>query len=174
MFKTILTYGLIGGLVAGVPQSIVALAVQGHSGTKMAVGYLIMLIALSTIFFAIKRHRDRSQGGVIRFWPAFGMGLGISLIAGLVYAAAWDIACLVTHTDFAGDYAQSVIAHEQASGASAAALAKVTAEMQSFKESYANPLYRWPMTIAEILPVGVLVSLISAVLLRNNRFLPAR
>ena len=53
-------------------------------------------------------------------------------------------------------------------------LAKFTAEMEQFKVQYANPLYRWPMTFIEIFPVGVLVSLISAALLRNRRFLPAR
>jgi hypothetical protein len=30
------------------------------------------------------------------------------------------------------------------------------------------------VTLSEILPVGVLVSLVSAALLRNSRFLPAR
>jgi hypothetical protein len=39
---------------------------------------------------------------------------------------------------------------------------------------YDNPLYRLPMTFAEIFPVGLLVTLVSAVLLRNPRFLPAR
>jgi hypothetical protein len=37
---------------------------------------------------------------------------------------------------------------------------------------YADPLYRLPMTFIEIFPIGVLVSLIAAALLRNRRFLP--
>ena len=46
--------------------------------------------------------------------------------------------------------------------------------MDAFKIQYADPLFRLPMTFVEIFPVGVLVSLISAGLLRNRRFLPAR
>ena len=46
--------------------------------------------------------------------------------------------------------------------------------MERFKQQYANPLFRLPMTFTEVFPVGVLVSLISAGLLRNSRFLPAR
>jgi hypothetical protein len=46
--------------------------------------------------------------------------------------------------------------------------------MEAFKVQYANPMFRLPMTFAEIFPVGVLVSLVSAGLLRNSRFLPAR
>jgi hypothetical protein len=46
--------------------------------------------------------------------------------------------------------------------------------MDAFKRQYANPLFRLPMTFAEIFPVGVLVSLVSAAILRNPRVLPAR
>ena len=37
-----------------------------------------------------------------------------------------------------------------------------------------NPLFRMPMTFTEIFPVGVLVSLITAGLLRKSTFLPAK
>jgi len=46
--------------------------------------------------------------------------------------------------------------------------------MAEFKTQYENPWFRLPMTFVEIFLVGVLVSLISAALLRNSRFLPAR
>ena len=52
--------------------------------------------------------------------------------------------------------------------------AELTAQMESFKTLYANPMFRLPMTVAEIFPVGVLVSLVSAAVLRNPRVLPAR
>src|SRR6201986_2493917 len=143
-------------------------------GYGMVIGYLIMLIALSTVFVAIQRRRDTDLGRVIKFWPAFGLGLGISFIAAVLYVVSWETACSIAHLDFAGSYAKAMIAQQQAKGASAEALAKLTAEMEQFKIQYANPLYRWPMTFIEIFPVGVLVSLISAALLRNSRFLPAR
>ena len=62
----------------------------------VALGYLIMLVALSTVFVAIKRRRDTALGGAIRFWPAFGMGLAISLVASLFYVVAWEAALTVT------------------------------------------------------------------------------
>ena len=171
MLKKILSYGALGGVFAGLLMSYTVLGIRTHS---LILGYLTLLVALCTIFIAIKRQRDVVQGGVIRFWPAFGLGLGISVIAGILYVATWELAVMLTHTDFAGDYARSVIAGEQAKGASAAEMAKVTAEMAQFQAQNANPLYRWPMIFIEIFPVGVLVSLVSAILLRNSRFLPAR
>jgi hypothetical protein len=176
MFKKMLSYGVVAGLLVGVPLSWITISMSGQTMMRygMVIGYLIMLIALSAVFVAIKRHRDADLGGVIKFWPAFGLGLGISFIAGVLYVLSWEAACAIAHLDFAGSYAKAMIAQQQAKGASAESLAKLTAEMEQFKIQYANPLYRWPMTFAEIFPVGVLVSLVSAALLRNSRFLPAR
>ena len=139
----------------------------------MAVGYLIMLVALSAIFLAVKRRRDGEGGGVIRFWPAFGLGLGVSLVAGVIYVAAWDLTLALTGMDFAGDYARAMVESARAKGATGEALVRATREAEGFRTSYANPLIRWPMTFVEIFPVGVIVSLISAAILRNPRVLPA-
>ena len=174
MWRKILTYGLIAGLVVAIPMNVMILATPGHLPLAygMVFGYVTMLVALSAVFVAVKRHRDTELGGVIGFWPALGMGLGISLIAGIIYSLAWELSLAMSHMDFATAYANTLIAEKKAAGASAEAIAKLTAEMDAFKVQYANPLFRLPMTFAEIFPVGVLVSLVSAALLRNPRFLP--
>jgi hypothetical protein len=177
MFRNILTYGTIAGLTVGIPLSVITLGYNGpfaHGMRSMVFGYTIMLIALSAVFLGIKRYRDVDLGGVIGFWRALALGLGISFVAGIFYVAAWETALDISGTDFAGSYAAAMIAQKKAAGVSGAALAKFVGEMNDFKVQYANPLYRLPMTFAEIFPVGVLVSLISAGLLRFNRFLPAR
>jgi len=174
MFNKILFYGAVAGLIVGVELFVVTVTMNGHiSGPLgLVVGYATMLIALSAIFIAVKRHRDSDLGGVIKFWPAFAMGLGISVVAGILYVLAWEVAQAVAHLDFADGYAKSVIREQVAQGVSGEALAKLEAEMEHFKVQYANPFYRLPMTFGEIFPVGVLVSLISAGLLRNSRFFP--
>jgi hypothetical protein len=175
MFCNILTYGIIGGLIVGVALSAVVIGFNGsHLSNSMAIGYTIMLVGLSAVFVGVKRYRDIDRGGVIGFWQALGLGLAISFVAGIIYVAAWDSACAIAGMDFAGSYAASMIAQKKAAGVSGAQLAKFVAEMNAFKAQYANPLFRWPMTFIEIFPVGVLVSLISAGLLRNSQFLPAR
>ena len=175
MFRKILSYGAVAGLIVGVPLFGLTVAMNGHPPLPygVALGYLTMLIALSTVFAAIKRRRDADLGGVIRFWPAFGLGIGISVVAGVFYVLAWEAALAVTHMDFAAGYAKLLIEQQQAKGVTGEALARFTADMEQFKIQYANPLYRLPMTFAEIFPVGLLVSLVSAGLLRNSRFLPA-
>ena len=177
MLDKILRYGLIAGVIVAVPMLGMTLYMNGHhlpTGYGMLIGYSTMLIALSTVFVAIKRHRDEHGGGVIGFWPAFALGLGISFVASVCYVLAWEATVAIMHLDFANSYANAMIEQQKARGMSGAALDAFVAEMEQFKTNYANPLFRLPMTFIEIFPVGVLVSLISAGLLRNRRFLALR
>ena len=176
MLGQICKYGSAAGLVVAVPLFTMTVLDTWHpSGLAgMVFGYLIMLVALSAVFLAIKQHRDEACGGVIRFWPALALGLGVALIASLFYVAAWEAALAISGKDFAAEYARALVASQEASGVSGLQLARFRAEMEGFRQSYASPLFRLPMTFTEIFPVGVLVSVVSAALLRNNRFLPAR
>lgn len=171
MQRTILTYGLISGVIIILGMiSTIALSAK-HS---LFLGYLIMLIGLSAILLAIKTHRDKALGGVIKFWPAFLIGLGVAAVAGVAYVAIWEGYLAITHYRFMDDYTAQMLAAKKAEGLSGAAYAELAAEMAEMTRNYANPLYRMPMTFAEIFPVGLLVALASAALLRNPKFLPAR
>jgi hypothetical protein len=176
MTRYILRFGLIAGLIVTVPMLVMWLRVpaDGKPPGSMLESYLIMLVALSMVFVGIKQYRDRALGGVIRFMPAFVLGLGISAVAGVLYVAGWEICVAFGKFDFSAWYAQEILDSGRAHGATAAEMAKATANSQEFVRSYANPLVRMAYTFIEIFPVGILVSLISAALLRNSRVLPAR
>lgn len=172
MTRIILTYGLISGLVA--IFGIIASFALPTAHTSTLVGYLIMLVALSSILVGVKQHRDQALGGVIGFWPAFGLGLAIALVASLAYVATGEVYQAVTHYSFMDEYSASVLAAKRAAGVTGPAYERAVAEMETMKAQYANPLFRLPMTFVEIFPVGFLVALASAALVRNPRFLPAR
>jgi hypothetical protein len=175
MFGNILKYGLIAGLiVGGINFAIFTTGGEHDFDHGMLIGYATMLVALSAVFVGIKQYRDKDLGGVIRFWPAFGMGVAMSLIAGILYVAAWEASQAITGGDFMAAYTDYVVGQARAKGASAAELAKMTAELAAFKVQYADWRFRLPMVFAEIFPVGILVSLVSAALLRKPNFLPAR
>ena len=178
MLKRIGWAGLIGGVISGGFLFLMMVAFRGvpleDNQFGALLGYASMLVALSFIFVAVKRQRDVAQGGVIKFLPAFGMGLAISVIAGVIYALAWEVTLAVTGLDFGGSYAKASVAAAEAKGMAGVELEAYRAKMQEFADMYANPMFRIPMTFTEIFPVGVLVSLVSALLLRNSRVFPAR
>lgn len=165
--------GIAGAIVVGIIVATIALDLPSHA-TSEWLGYLVMLVALSLIFVGVKRYRDVEYGGVIRFGRAFGLGLGIAAVAALVYVVGWEIYLAASGWDFMSGYAGSVIDGMRAKGASAAAIEAKAAEMRELADMYRNPLFRVPMTFVEIFPVGLLVALVSAALLRNPKLLPAR
>lgn len=172
--KYALTYGLLSGFV------IIVVMITGLvlSDTKSFFssewfGYLVMLVALSFIFVGVKRYRDVERGGVIRFGAAFAMGLAIAAAAGVAYVAVWEVYLAMTDYKFMDDYIAGILRSRQAAGLSAAALAEETVKLEAMRASYDNPLFRIPMTFLEIFPVGLLVALVSAALLRNPKLLPA-
>jgi hypothetical protein len=168
-------FGTIAGLIViGVLIGTFTLASSDHLAGSEFLGYLVMIVALSLIFFGIKRYRDREGGGVIKFVPAFMLGLGISAVAGVIYVLVWEVYDTATNRTFIDTYTASVIEAKRAEGASGPALEATVAEMNKLKTDYANPFFRLPMTFLEIFPVGLIIALISAVILRNPKVLPAR
>ena len=174
MARIVLTYGLISGaiIIAGVLATIVLNGDAPHSNVWL--GYLIMLVALSAILVGVKQHRDQALGGVIRFWPALGVGVAIALVAAAIYVVVWEIYLAATDYAFMEQYITQTLAQKRADGVTGAAYQKLAAQMDVMRVQYANPLFRIPMTFVEIFPVGLLVAVVSAGLLRNPRFLPAR
>lgn len=178
MFGTAIKYGAISGaLIIGVLITGITIANgehgNGHIFSSVWFGYLVMLLALSTIFIAVREHRSR-LGGVIKFLPALGLGLLIALIAGVAYVIGWELYLNATGHQFMNAYVAQMIEAKRSAGVSGVELAAFIAEMEAMKINYANPLYRMPMTFAEIFPVGLLIALISAAVLRNPKVLPAR
>jgi hypothetical protein len=72
------------------------------------------------------------------------------------------------------EYINATLEQAKSQGKSAAELAAMAREMDSFRALYANPFSRMAITFTEISPIAVLMPLISATLLRNSRFLPAK
>jgi hypothetical protein len=171
--KYALVYGLLSGSV--IAAVITAALIVGPEDThSMWFGYAVMLVALTFIFVGVKRYRDVERGGVIKFLPALGMGLAIALVAGIAYVCVWEAYLASSGYRFMDEYIAATIRNSRAAGASAAEIARLTAEMEPMRALYANPLLRLPLTFLEVFPVGLLVALVSAALLRNPRLLPAR
>lgn len=175
MSKPIIVYGLIVGIIiaASVALSLSMGSGSEHIASLEWLGYAVMIIAFSMIFVAIKRYRDRDLGGVIRFGQAVKLGIGITLVASLIYVVAWEINLAVTDYAFMEEYSQSYIEMAAADGATDDELDALRAEMAAMTEQYKNPLFRVPITLLEIFPVGLLITLISAAVLRKSEVLPA-
>ena len=131
-------------------------------------GYTSMLLAFSMVFVGIKNFRDKYHQGSISFKKAFLIGLYITLIACTMYVIVWMIDYHYFIPDFMDKYSAHMIAQAKASGANQADIDKQIAEMAKFKEMYKNPVFMILMTYAEIIWVGLIISLISALILKRK------
>ncbi len=171
MKKTVITCGLIAGLIS--TSLYIGLIILGKAGdidlkNGMVYGYTLMILAFSFIFVGTRIVRDKYDGGTISFGKAFRVGLYITLIASTVYVIVWQIDNYFFIPDFAEKYSAHILGELKKSGASEAEIAKQTVAMARFREMYKNPVFVILMTYLEILPVGILVSLISAWVLKRK------
>jgi hypothetical protein len=173
MGRIIAVYGAIAGVIVIIGMFISITFVADHGTMGMVAGYLSMLVALVFVFIGVKRYRDVNLGGVISFWKALGVGLGIGLVASLFYVLGWELYMWQTGGTFMADYIAKSVEDMRAAGKPATEIARFSAEMGAMAEQYKNPLFRMALTLTEIFPVALLVSLVSAALLRKSSFMPA-
>lgn len=168
MKKNIIVCGLIGGFV-----SIIGFLITHGSGSMdfdmgMIYGYASMLLAFSLIFVAVKNYRDKHNSGSVTFGKAFMIGLYITLIASTIYVCTWLITYYFFEPDFLEKYSAYMVEKLKESGASQAEIDKQVNDMKGFAEMYKNPFLNAAFTYMEILPVGLIVSLIAAAILKRK------
>jgi hypothetical protein len=177
MKKIILIYGLIAGSIVAA-MMFITMPMYNNGSLNMdngeLVGYTTMVVALSLVFFGIKSYRDNQAKGTISFGTGFKVGILITLIASVMYGLAWEITYSKIGEEFTQKMTEKYYEDMKADGASEQELEEAKKEWDSFSEMYENPLFRFGFTVfVEIFPVGLLITLVSAGILRKKEFLPA-
>ena len=171
MKKTILICGLIGGLISVGWFLLSEQFIKSNMSmdTRVYFGYATMILGLSVIFVAVKNYRDNYNNGIITFGKALRIGLLITLIASTVYVVVWMVDFTWFIPDFFDKYKLHMLADLKAHGATAAHIKVKMTEMDAEVEMYKNPLFNALFTYMEIVPVGLVVSLIAALILKKKR-----
>jgi len=173
MKKTVLTFGLIAGLIISVLMGgSLLIADKIGSGHSMALGYTIMVASFLLIYFGIRSYRDNNLAGQISFGRAFACGILIALISSVCYVVMWEILYFNFMPHFMDGYFAAQIHKLQSAGLDAATTAARVAAIQHSQQLYQNPLVNMAYTFLEPLPVGILITLISAAFLRRKAPIP--
>lgn len=178
MKRVVLTFGLIGGFIIAALVWTTATLVENRTiGFERLeiVGYSSILIALSMVFFGIKSYRDNQSKGKISFWKGVQVGVLISLIASVMY---WGgaVAYGATHPGFDDRFMQRFtelkVGQLKASNAPQAEIDKAQAEVDMMAGLFKSPVLFFLICMIEMFPIGLIVALISAGLLRKKELLP--
>jgi len=170
MKKNVWVFGIISGLVITVMMLYSTAKISRGDDFKgnEILGYTTMIVAFSFIFVGIKNYRDKYNQGVISFGKAFKIGLLITLVASTMYVAVWLIDYYLFIPDFIDKYTACVMKDTREDGATQAQLDLKATEMARFGEMYKNPLFVVLTTYLEIFPVGLIVSLIAALIIKRK------
>jgi hypothetical protein len=171
MNRIVLKFGLASGAILGLMLAITfPLYRRGILGFDQGelVGYSSMVLAFLLVFFGVRSYREEVGGGTISFGKAFQVGILITLITCAVYVVTWQVVYWGFFPDFVDQYQAHLLAKMRAKGETAAAIAAAQAEMAKFAELYENPIVNVGITLLEILPLGLIVTLVSAAVLRRR------
>ena len=169
MKKTVLTFGLISGVMISVLMGgSLVLADKIGSGHSMAIGYTIMVASFLLVYFGVRSYRDNQLAGQISFGRAFVCGLLISLITTACYVAMWEVLYFGFMPHFMDSYFAAQVHKVQSAGLDSSTTAAKVAAIRHSQELYQNPLVNIAYTFIEPLPVGLIITLISAAVLRRK------
>jgi hypothetical protein len=170
MKKNVIVFGLISGFIvsAWMVGGVAWCYSSGNFEGNMLLGYASMILAFSLVFVGVKNYRDKYNSGIISFGKAFRVGLYITLVASTMYVLVWLVDYYVFIPDFMDKYSAHVISRALNSGARADEIAAKTKEINSMKEMYSTPLMVVLLTYMEIFPVGLIISVITALILKRK------
>jgi len=173
MKKNIIIYGLVAGTVVTTLMLFNVHSLSYREGKfdydrGLVIGYATMLIAFSLVYVGIRNYRNNYNGGVISFGKAFKIGIMMVLIASTIYVVAWLIDYYFFSPDFMEKYSAAMLDKLKASGAGQVEIDRQTIKMANFVRMLKNPLFNAMMTYVEILPVGLVVTLISSLILKRK------
>src|SRR6478672_5910286 len=169
MKKIVLTFGLISGLIISVLMggSLLFADKIGY-GHSMALGYTIMVASFLLIYLGVRSYRDNVLSGQISFGRAFACGILITLITTVCYVAMWEVLVFNFMPHFMDSYFAAQIHRVQSAGLDAATAAAQVAAIRRSQQLYLNPFVNMAYTFMEPVPVGLIITLISAAILHKG------
>ena len=166
--KTVLTFGVISGAVSSA-MMLATLPFMHQIGFDkgLIVGYTGIVASFLLVWFGIRSYREQS-GGALTFTRGFTVGILITLISCVFYVATWQLIYFKLQPGFMDRWESYAVDKVRADGGTPEAIEATRRQMRTFKALEDNPLTNAAYTFIEPFPVGLLVTVISAAILRRR------
>ena len=169
MKKVVLTFGLLSGLVAAVMMfATLPFAERIGFDRSIFVGYTTIVISLMFVYFGVRSYRDNVLGGRMSFARGFQAGILITVISCLCYVGSWLVMYYNFMPDFGDKYAAYLVEQKRTGGASEAEIQAAIKDGEDAKAMLANPFINGAVAFLEPFPVGLLITVISAAVLKKQ------
>ncbi len=165
MQNPIIRYGLFGGITIALLSNL-QWFVGGTSmsySTAETIGYLSIVLALSSIYFAVRKNRDEIGNGLISFGKAFQIGALTTLIP----SAFMFVSTVIFHLTQGDKFKEWAMA-EMERTMSSEEFQAMTQQIEANQDLYNNPFFQGVVMFLTVLVIGLIVSLIVAFLLKKE------
>ncbi|WP_394759414.1 DUF4199 domain-containing protein [Flavobacterium sp.] len=164
MNNNIIKNGILGGIVVSIVMIGMTIYMKANPDNEpnAIIGFVSMFLAFIFVILGIKQQRE-ANNGMLSFGKAFATGLLISVVISIIYVIVWLIIYYNFFPNFMEQYSAMVLKNTKPEE-----LAAKTIEMNQFKEWYKNPVMVILLTLMEILPIGIVVSLVGALILKKK------
>jgi len=168
MHTTAIRYGLIAAAIMSLVVFFMYFLFNPYTLMDMGeiLGYGTMVIAMSMIFIGIKKYRDTQLNGYITFGQAFGMGLYVAFIGSFLYGIFEGI--FYATSEFRDVYLEFYTDKIRNSGQSPELIQQQLNEMQQQFAMWDSPFMMGLLMFLTVFIIGVIISLVSAAILRKN------
>jgi hypothetical protein len=137
-------------------------------GKGEILGYTTIVLSALLALFGVRSYRENAGGGRLTFGRGFAAGILITLISSACYVGTWEFVYYKLMRNFSEKYAAHTVERAKASGATQQKVDETERQAEQFKQMYASPAINIAMTFAEVLPIGLVVTLVSAGILRKK------
>jgi hypothetical protein len=166
MKKIILKYSLISGSIF-----LISMIITGVFKTKMGngwdeiIGFTALILSFAMVYPAMLSYRNSLPDQKIKFLQSLKIGLIITIISCIVYVIGWLVIYYTLIPNYWDRYAAITAEKMRHHGDSAADIKKETESILQYKKPYLNAMEAF----LETFPIGVLISLISATIVRLRK-----
>jgi hypothetical protein len=169
MKKTVLTFGLIAGAILAANMLATIPFVDKIGWDKGAIlGYTVIVLSALMVFFGVRSYRENVGGGRLTFGRGLAVGILIALISSACYVGTWEIVYYKLMPDFGEKYSAHLVEKAKASGASPEKVEETVRKANDFKVMYDKPVNNVALTFMEVFPIGLVMTLVSAGILRKK------
>lgn len=167
MKKTILRYSLYSGLFMILFFLVDSFFFRDTNfDTREILGWIGIFLSTVFIYFGIRHYRDRFNNGQLSFGKGLQLGLLILLAPAIVFGV-FNVIYVELNPEFMDQYYNYQVSQIRASLPATEATAKIE-EMEKQKEMFMSPAVQFGAMFLSVFAVGLVVTVISALLLRRN------
>lgn len=170
MKRNVIVFGIVLGtiLAAGCIWMMNIVYNSPDLQTNDILGWAVIILICSLVFFGIRNYRNKELSGVISFGKAFMTGTLIVLLGATIFTVAGLSYYYLVVPDYMDKVTELALNQATRQGATAAELAEVAERMERTAAQYENPIIAILLTYSLVLMPGLVVVLVSSLILRRN------